>query len=284
MLLLGWVVSRMPLRSIFQLGAVLGTLYLFFGSGRRRIARRNIELCFSDLSSEEQSKLLRENFKESGIGLLESLIPWLNPDRDLKKHFEIIGLDHLKSALSKNKGVILIGAHFTSIDICCQPLSELESVAVIYRKNKNPVWENLQTQGRLNFFDHVIDRGDMRKTLKHLRSGKIIWYAPDQDYGIKHSVFAPFFGVQAATITATERIASSNSSPVLFFSVKRDNKRCKWSLLFEKEIKNFPAESSFESARILNNALEKIIRECPEQYLWMHRRFKTRPPGEVSLY
>ena len=195
-----------------------------------------------------------------------------------------MGLDHLKSALSKNKGVILIGAHFTSIDICCQPLSELESVAVIYRKNKNPVWEHLQTQGRLNFFDHVIERGDMRKTLKHLRSGKIIWYAPDQDYGIKHSVFAPFFGIQAATITATERIASSNSSPVLCFSVKRDNKRCKWSLLFDKEIKNFPAESSLESARILNNALEKIIRECPEQYLWMHRRFKTRPPGEVSLY
>ena len=142
-------------------------------------------------------------------------------------------LYHLKSALSKNKGVILIAAHFTSIDICCQPLSELESVAVIYRKNKNPVWEHLQTQGRLNFFDHVIERGDMRKTLKHLRSGKIIWYAPDQDYGIKHSVFAPFFGIQAATITATERIASSNNSPVLCFSVKRDNKRCKWRLLFD---------------------------------------------------
>ena len=124
----------------------------------------------------------------------------------------------------------------------------------------------------------------MRKTLKHLRSGKIIWYAPDQDYGIKHSVFAPFFGIQAATITATERIASSNSSPVLCFSVKRDNKRCKWRLLIATEIENFPAESSFESARILNNALEKIIRECPEQYLWMHRRFKTRPPGEVSFY
>ena len=274
----------MPLRFIFRLGAVLGTLYLFFGGRRRRIARRNIELCFSDLSRKERSKLLRENFKESGIGLLESLIPWLNPDRDLKKHFEITGLDHLKSALSKNKGVILIGAHFTSIDICCQPLSELESVAVIYRKNKNPVWEDLQTLGRLNFFDHVIDRGDMRKTLRHLKSGKIIWYAPDQDYGIRHSVFAPFFGIQAATITATERIASSNSSPVLCFSVKRDNKRRKWNLVFDKEITNFPAKSSFESAKILNNALEKIIKECPEQYLWMHRRFKTRPPGEVSLY
>tara|TARA_B100000989_G_scaffold294316_1_gene273229 strand:- start:235 stop:1089 length:855 start_codon:yes stop_codon:yes gene_type:complete len=284
MVSLGWVVSRMPLRAIFQLGAVLGTLYLFFGARRRRIARRNIELCFNDLSSKERSKLLRDNFKESGIGLLESLIPWLNPGRDLKKHFEITGLDHLKGALSKNKGVILIGAHFTSIDICCQPLSELESVAIIYRKNKNPVWEHLQTQGRLNFFDHVIDRGDMRKILKHLRSGKIIWYAPDQDYGIKHSVFVPFFGIKAATITATERIASSNGSPVLCFSVKRDNKRCKWSLLFDKEIKNFPAESSSESARILNNALEKIIRERPEQYLWMHRRFKTRPSGEVSFY
>ena len=284
MVSLGWVVSRMPLRSIFQLGAVLGTLYLFFGARRRRIARRNIELCFNDLSSKERSKLLRDNFKESGIGLLESLIPWLNPGRDLKKHFEITGLDHLKGALSKNKGVILIGAHFTSIDICCQPLSELESVAIIYRKNKNPVWEHLQTQGRLNFFDHVIDRGDMRKILTHLRSGKIIWYAPDQDYGIKHSVFVPFFGIKAATITATERIASSNGSPVLCFSVKRDNKRCKWSLLFDKEIKNFPAESSSESARILNNALEKIIRERPEQYLWMHRRFKTRPSGEVSFY
>ena len=284
MVSLGWVVSRMPLRAIFQLGAVLGTLYLFFGARRRRIARRNIELCFNDLSSKERSKLLRDNFKESGIGLLESLIPWLNPGRDLKKHFEITGLDHLKGALSKNKGVILIGAHFTSIDICCQPLSELESVAIIYRKNKNPVWEHLQTQGRLNFFDHVIDRGDMRKILKHLRSGKIIWYAPDQDYGIKHSVFVPFFGIKAATITATERIASSNGSPVLCFSVKRDNKRCKWRLLFGKEIKNFPAESSSESARILNNALEKIIRECPEQYLWMHRRFKTRPSGEVSFY
>ena len=130
----------------------------------------------------------------------------------------------------------------------------------------------------------LTDRSNTFTFIKWLKTGKTVLYAPDQDYGIKHSVFAPFFGIQAATITATERIASSNHSPVLCFSVKRDNKRCKWRLLFDKEIENFPAESSLESAQILNDALEKIIRECPEQYLWMHRRFKTRPPGEVSLY
>jgi KDO2-lipid IV(A) lauroyltransferase len=155
---------------------------------------------------------------------------------------------------------------------------------VMYRFNKNPAWEWLQVQGRKRFFDGVIEREDTRQTLRRLKRGRVIWYAADQDYGRKHSVFAPFFGIPAATIVATSRFARLNNSPVLLMRQTRDRKNRRWQIHFSPVIENFPSGDDAADAKRMNNLLEEQIRLHPEQYLWLHKRFKTRPPGEPAFY
>jgi KDO2-lipid IV(A) lauroyltransferase len=220
----------------------------------------------------------------TGIGAVEIALPWLNPTRDLADRFKIEGLEHLNAAHDLGNGIVLVGAHYTTIDITSQPLGSLGFVDVMYRQNKDPVWESLQYNGRKTFFDGVVERSDMRQILKRLRQGRTMWYAADQDYGIKHSVFAPFFGIDTATITVTSRLASKNKSAVLMLHQFRDLKRKTWTLKFTPMLENFPSGDDLADATRLNAMLEAEVKSVPAQYLWMHRRFKTRPTGEASFY
>ena len=174
---------------------------------------------------------------------------------------------------------MLIGAHFSTLDLAGALLSQAVDLDVIYRYNKNPVIEWAMRHGRERRFKEVIERSDARTVLTRLKDGHTIWYAADQDYGRKVSVFAPFFGVPAATITATSRFARFNSSPAVFISHFRDAATRAWSLHF-REIEAFPGADEIEDARRINEVIESEIRRHPDQYLWLHRRFKTRPEGE----
>ena len=220
----------------------------------------------------------------TGIGAVEIALPWLNPTRDLADRFKIEGLEHLNAAHDLGNGIVLVGAHYTTIDITSQPLGSLGFVDVMYRQNKDPVWESLQYNGRKTFFDGVVERSDMRQILKRLKQGRAMWYAADQDYGIKHSVFAPFFGIDAATITVSARLASKTKSAVLMLHQFRDLKRKTWTLKFTPMLENFPSGDDLADATRLNAMLEAEVKSVPAQYLWMHRRFKTRPAGETSFY
>ena len=170
------------------------------------------------------------------------------------------------------------------MDIISRALSDAVDIDVMYRENKDPVWEWLQVKGRSRFFDGVIEREDTRQTLRRLKAGRTIWYAADQDYGRKHSVFAPFFGVETASITATSRFARFNKSPVLFMSHFRDLDTLTWSINISPIIEGFPTNDDVADVTRMNEILEAVIRQHPEQYLWIHRRFKTRPEGEPPLY
>ena len=154
----------------------------------------------------------------------------------------------------------------------------------MYRFNKNPVWEWLQVSGRARYFDGVVEREDTRQVLKRLKQGRVIWYAADQDYGPRHSVFAPFFGIYAATIVATARFARLNDSPVLILRQWRDADTMTWHLDFSPVIENFPSGDDQADATRLNALLEERIRLAPDQYLWLHKRFKTRPDDEGDFY
>jgi KDO2-lipid IV(A) lauroyltransferase len=154
----------------------------------------------------------------------------------------------------------------------------------MYRFNKNPVWEWLQVSGRQHYFDGVVERQDTRQVLKRLKAGRSIWYAADQDYGAKHSVFAPFFGVPAATITATSRFARLNGSPVVLMTTHRDIRAHRWRIEFHPALSGFPTGDDVADATTINALLEAHIRRQPEQYLWVHKRFKTRPAGEAPVY
>ncbi len=279
-----WLIARLPMSWIQGLGAAAGRLLYRFGRSRRRITERNIELCFPKLDPDAHTRLVREVFHNLGIGGLESLTAWLNPRRDFAAHTTITGSEHLERAIAEQRGVVLLGAHFLVMDVMCAPIAASGPIDVMYRYNKNPVWEWLQVKGRAQYFDGVIEREDTRRVLKSLKQGRAVWYAPDQDYGAKHSVFAPFFGIDAATITATSRFARLNGSPVLFLRLSRERDRAQWHMHFTPVLEDFPTGDDVDDATRINALLEEQIRLDPAQYLWLHKRFKTRPPGEASLY
>lgn len=281
---IGWCLSRLPLPWIFALGRLLGTAFYYLVASRRRIVRINLRLCFPSLDPEATEALLRENFRHTASGVLEALLPWLNPARDLSPHIDVIGAEHYHNARAQGRGVLVLAAHFTVMDVISAPLGRLGGFDVMYRYNKNPAWQWLQITGRQRYFEGVVEREEIRLALKRLRAGRAIWYAIDQDYGRKHSVFAPFFGVPAATIVATSRFARLNHSPVLFMTTSRDLVRQRWSITFHPVISDFPGTNDQEDASRLNAHIESFIREQPAQYLWMHRRFKTRPDDERGFY
>ena len=279
-----WCIARLPMAWIFALGRGIGWLAFHLARSRRHITQVNIRHCFPDLDDDAQQQLVRSNFAHTGVGTVETALAWLNPQRDLSKHYRVEGLQHLQQAQAQGRGVVLVGAHYTTIDVTGQFLAQLGFVDVMYRRNKNPVWEWLQTRGRRHYFDGVVERSDMRQIIRSLQAGRAMWYAADQDYGPKHSVFAPFFGIPTATITVTSRLAQRNESPVLMLHQIRDMQQRTWTLRFSPVLENFAQEDAQIGATRLNALLEESLREVPDQYLWMHRRFKTRPPGQDSFY
>jgi KDO2-lipid IV(A) lauroyltransferase len=281
---LAWLIARLPLGAIAKIGDVLGWLVYTFGASRRRITQTNLQLCFPDLTAAEREGLARASFTHTALGALEALLVWLNPGRrDIAARTEVHGLENLNAARALGRGVVLLGGHFSAMDVMGPRMREVD-FDVMYRENKNPVWEWLQTRGRRHYFGAVIERSDTRTTLRRLRAGRAIWYAVDQDYGPRHSVFAPFFGVPTASITATARLARFNDSPVLLVSNFRDAEAGRWTVHFSEPVAEYPSGDDVADATRINRLIEAAVRTHPEQYLWMHRRFKTRPEGEASPY
>ena len=279
-----WLIARLPLSGIVGLGKVTGGLVYYLARSRRHFTHVNLDLCFPELSVAERKALARQATIHTSLGALEMMLPWLNPKRDLSERIKVTGVNYLNYAIAKGRGVVLLGGHFSALDIISQGLAKAVDIDVMYRENKNPVWEWLQLSGRRRYFDGVIERDDMRQTLRSLKAGRTIWYAADQDYGRKHSVFAPFFGIPTATITATARLAGFNDSPVIFMKNFRNLETLTWTVDFSPIVEGFPSGDDVADGTRINSIIESAIREHPEQYLWMHRRFKTRPPGDAGVY
>ena len=273
---LAWLIVRLPLAWVSALGRGSGSLLYRVAPGRRKITLRNLELCFPDLDETERIELAKQTFKNIGSGTLELMIPWLNPGKSLMHRFSVEGHTHLTNAVAQGRGVLLIGGHYAVMDIICAPLARCGPIDVMYRFNKNPAWEWLQVKGRRRYFDGVIERQDTRQVLRRLRKGRVVWYAPDQDYGAKHSVFVPFFGNQAATITATSRFAGINDSAVVFYSHYRNEDNSGYHLHFSPALENYPTGDQKQDAITINRIVEEAIRKQPDQYLWLHKRFKTQ--------
>ena len=218
----GWVIGRLPLGMLFPLGKHLGRIAFRCWGRRRRITETNLRLCFPELDAPEVTAMARRVFEAVTLGVLEFCVAWMNPLRDLRGRMKVVGAEHFRAAMAQGRGVVLLGAHFGCLDIISQALADLGRIDVMYRYNKNPVLEWVQLRGRRHYYRGVIERRDTRAVLQALKEGRAVWYAADQDYGGKHSVFAPFFGVEAATITAAGRFAGLNGSPVVMLSHHRD--------------------------------------------------------------
>lgn len=281
---LWWLISRLPYSVLLVLGRALGWLFYRIGGSRRRIVERNIELCFPGWEADERRALVKNNFISYGIAAFEVPVAWWWPDRRFASLVQLEGVEHLHNL--NGQGALLMAIHYTTLEIGAQAVSRVCAIDGMYRPHGNPVYDYLQRKGResRNPTGRVYPRKDVRGVLKALRAGRVLWYAPDQDYGPKQSVFAPFFGIPAASVTATARFAQMGNARVLPFSHVRLPNGEGYKVVIHPPLEGFPAGDDVADATRVNSIVEDMIRLQPEQYLWAHRRFKTRPPGEPLLY
>ena len=278
------LIAALPFTAKLKAGKFIGILAHRFAKKRRHVTETNIRLCFPDLNDYEQKQLVREVFIQNGIGFFEIAWAWWASPKDIEGRYQVEGLEHLQAAMADGKGVVLVGAHFVHLDLAGLMLNQATPVDVIYRKNNNAVFEHVVTTGRERVFKHVLERSDMRKIVRTLRDGRCIWYSPDQDFGKRQSVFAPFFGIQASTLVTTAQLARMGKANVCGLFHYRDPKTHHYRIVFKPVSKAFPTGDDIEDATIINQLIEAAIREEPAQYMWVHRRFKTRPEGEPSVY
>ena len=279
-----WCVTRLPYGGQLLIGRGLGRLIRRLARERRNIARTNLALCFPERSGSEREQLLDDHFDSLGIALIETALAWWGSSRRLKGLLTINGLGHLEDALRQGRGAILLSAHFTTLEIGGRLLALHAPFHVLYRSHKNPVIEDLQRRARRRHFEKAIPRDDLRALLASLKQNRPVWYAPDQDFGRANSLFVPFFGIPAATLTATSRLARLSGAPVVPFFPRRLPHAGGYELSLLPALEDFPGKDVEQDTRRIMALIEERVRQQPEQYLWVHRRFKTRPPGEPPVY
>lgn len=278
------LLGHLPLTAQRVLGRLLGRLALGLAPRRRSIAERNLALCFPDASTEARRRLLVRNFEATGMAVLESATAWTRDPRTLAGRFDVIGAAELDAALAAPEGVLLIGCHFVSLELCGAFLGLLADVDAVQRRGGERRLERLRRRGRARHFGQLIDRGDVRTLVRRLRAGRCVWYALDQDPGPDRGVFVPFFGIATATVDAAPRIAAMAGARLLFLDHWREPGTDRWTLRFSSLSAELPSGDTRTDTARLSAVVEAAVRERPDQYLWTHRRFKTRPPGEPDPY
>ena len=281
-----WAVGHLPWRFACRLGEGLGWLGYWLAPGRRRIARRNLEVCFPEWSSDAREQVVRRNFMYSGRGIMEIALGWYGGSGIDRIPCTFQGEEHLHAAREDGRPIIFLSAHFLCVELAARLLGNRVNVAAIYKPmTKKPVLDNAMRSARLRNVAGALPRDDIRGIVRTARRGTAVWYAGDQDYGLRHSVFAPFFGHPAATINALSRLTRMAGAQVipLFFNVKEDGSG--YEIRFEPPLDDFPTGDEVQDATCMNQLVEGAIRRHPAQYLWIHRRFKRVPePGQPNIY
>jgi len=258
-------------------------MYLF-SKRRRHIADTNMTLAFPELSSQEQKKLVKANFRSNGIALIEIGLSWWGDQKLLKRLLHIEGLEHIQRALAGGKGVIMLGGHFTTLIISGRLLALELPFNIVIKKSHNKLFEAMMTFYRSRQYQGLIDTRDMRSLLKSLHKNLVVWYAPDQDFGNRQTVFAQFMGINTVTLTTTARLAKTTGASVVYIDFERLPGVHGYRLKLHPALTDFPSGDDVKDARRVNELIEKHVHEVPDQYLWIHRRFKTRPKGELGFY
>lgn len=279
-----WLAARLPYPLLVALGQGLGLIAAHLMPARRRVAARNLELCYPELGEDERHRLLEATMRNLGVMLAEFALGWMGSARAVGRvpaRFE--GLEHLHAARATGRGVLLVGAHFTHLELCARLLAMRIPLAGMYRVMDSPVFEHVVLRARLGYADAMFTKDDLLGTVRYLRRGGVLWYAPDQDMRGKDNVFVPFFGVPAATITATHHLARLSGALVLPFAHRR-LRGGGFEIQIQQPLKSFPSNDATADTARINAAIESMVRAAPEQYLWVHKRFKGRPKGMPPVY
>lgn len=280
-----WLLGKTPQRLGLALSVPLARLMAALMHKRRRVAERNIKRCFPDYDTARREALIDEHFRSLARMVFEVTWSWSAPERRLSGMGSVKGFEHGLKAIERGNGVLIITAHLTCLEIGARILAiEFPRASAIYRPLKSPVIEWYQNRSRARYTASTISKRDMRSAIRLLREGGVLWYAPDQDFGRKRSVFAPFFGIQTATLSATARLIEMTGCAVVPMFPMYDTMTRKYTVRLYPALENFPSGDDVADLSRLNAMMESHIRQAPAQYWWIHRRFKTRPEGEPPFY
>lgn len=276
------LIARMPLPVVRALGAGLGWVLYWLAAERRAVAQINFAKCFPELSAGERAGLVRAAFCHFAQAFLDRAILWHAPVARLRAMVTLRGEEHLDRIAGRP--VILLAPHFVGLDAAWVALSLDRRMLSIYARQKNPLFDAALRAGRMRFHDPVLlSRQDgVRAALRELTNGLPFYYLPDMDFGPRDAVFVPFFGIPAATVTAVSRLARLAGASVLPVTTRMT--AAGYEVVIEGPWEAFPGESDTEDARRMNAWIEAKVRENVAQYHWLHKRFKTRPPGEARFY
>lgn len=277
------VLEPLPFSLLAWLGRRIGGLMARLPLSFVSIARRNIELCLPELSPRERERLLKAHFHSAGIAIFETAISWWASKQRVRKLAQLEGEEHLRAALALGRGAILLSAHFTTLEIGARTLTDTVPTNIMYRPTANAVLERFLMRNRSRRAKRAITRDDVRTLITALKSNEPVWYAPDQAYRKKGAEMVPFFGIPAATNTATSRLARMTGAAVLpFFQERLPDGR--YRMVIHPMLENFPSDDPAADARRFNALIEAQVRRVPEQYLWIHRRFKGLTPDYPDYY
>lgn len=276
----------LPLSWQMKLGKGLGRLVMKFAGSRTHTARRNLSLCFPEMSEAQREALLTRNFEETGKAIFDTINAWWWSDEKVQQHMSITGKEHVQDTLDAGHGVILFAVHCLPLEMGARIFGQFQPGVGVYRPHNNPVMEYLQVKGRLRSNKGLVSKRDLRQMVRCLRNPDVIWYTADQDFGRSSAVFIPFYAMpDAATITGATTLAKLGKAKVLPFFVERTAGDEGYRIEVMPPLDNFPGENELDDAIRGNKIIETIIDKNRAQYMWLHRRFKTRPdPTDKSLY
>lgn len=279
-----YLLSLLPFNIQLFLGRNIGRLAMRIMRKRQITIRRNLELCFPSMNASKREEIVKANIDNSGIALFETAMAWFWSDNRVNKHVTIKGMEHLEALENDGKGVLMLAVHSMNLELGARAFGIKKSGMGVYRPNNNPCFDYFQYKGRSRSNRKLIDRKNVRGMLDALNSGCRVWYAPDHDYGTKRSTFAPLFAVKnACTTTGTSLLVDATDCAIVPFTMVRGEDG-HYTLTIREPVDGFPKGNAKKAAIFINNIVEESIMACPSQYMWLHRRFKTRPQGEKCLY
>lgn len=278
------IICWLPHSAALAVGRVLGRAAHSIGAKRRAVVRRNIELCFPELTTDQRDDLAHKHFLALGMSIIEMGLGRWASDKHLLSITTIEGVEHVLDAVNEGKGVILLSAHFTSLEVSGRVVTlKVPPYDAVYRKNRKEFMTELLRSGRERSAANTIEKRDIKKMVRSLRAGRIVWYAPDQSYNRKGSEVIKFFGVPSMHTTATSTLARLGKAVVVpYFPRRLENGR--YHLTFLPRLEDIPSDDPVADTERYVALLEERIRLCPEQYFWVHRKFKNLPEPCPDYY
>ncbi len=278
-----YLITLLPLAILRKLALVNTFLLKTLAKKRVHIARVNIDKCFPDWPQAKRDNLVEQNLKVAGMALFETAMGWWWPDRRLRPLLEIEGQEHIQKVLAQGKGAFVMAIHNMNLEVSCRLLGLYEPSVAFYRPHNNPLMDYLQYRGRARSNKYMIDKRSSRALIEALSDGELCVYLPDQDYGRRGSHFIPFFAVES-TATLSACLMFPRRSGAIPIMLSTQYTATGYKLKFYPPIPDFADKEDIQALTELNAHIESMVLEQPESYLWMHKRFKTRPEGEAGFY